>query len=429
MIPAPIATPLPSKALTAGPTASVEEAVAAIAGGEMVIVVDSKDRENEGDLVMAAERITAEAVNFMATHGRGLICVPMLPERLEALRIPPMASRNDDRHGTAFHVGVDHRDGSSGISAADRALTIRALADEGTDPRSLAQPGHVFPLAYQRGGVLKRAGHTEASVDLALMAGLSPAAVICEIASDDGTMARFPELIEFAARHGLRVLAITDLIAYRRRSERLVERVSSARMPLDAGDFRAIGFRDQVDGREHMALVLGELSAVDAPLVRIHSECLTGDVFGSRRCDCGSQLQLAFERIADEGAGAVVYLRGQEGRGIGLLEKLRAYELQDGGLDTVEANIQLGHPVDQRDYSIGMQILADLGVSRLRLLTNNPAKRTALERYGLEVAECVPMVPDPTPDNVTYLRTKAEKMGHLVHMDQLVEMGQLLGVG
>jgi 3,4-dihydroxy 2-butanone 4-phosphate synthase/GTP cyclohydrolase II len=428
VIPAPIAGPLPGRS-AAGRLASVEEAVAAIALGEMVVVVDSKDRENEGDLVMAAERVTPEAVNFMAIHGRGLICVPMLAERLEALGIPPMVRRNGDAHGTAFHVSVDHRDGATGISAADRAQTIRALADERTDRRSLLQPGHVFPLEYQRGGVLKRAGHTEASVDLTLMAGLSPAAVICEIASDDGTMARLPELLKFAARHGLPVLAITDLIAYRRRSERLVERVSSARLPLDAGDFRAIGFRDHVDGREHVALVRGDLRSVDAPLIRMHSECLTGDVFGSRRCDCGRQLRLALERIADVGVGAVVYLRGHEGRGIGLLEKLRAYELQDSGLDTVEANLQLGHPADRRDYGIGMQILADLGITRLRLLTNNPSKRAGLEGYGLEVVDCVPLVPDPTSESLAYLITKIEKMGHEVEMDHLLGMGHLLGVG
>jgi 3,4-dihydroxy 2-butanone 4-phosphate synthase / GTP cyclohydrolase II len=428
VIPAAIASPLPARR-PGGRLASVEEAVGAIARGEMVVVVDSKDRENEGDLVMAAERVTPAAVNFMATRGRGLICVPMLSERLEALGIPPMVLRNGDAHGTAFHVSVDHRDGSTGISAADRALTIRALADPSTDPRSLAQPGHVFPLAYQRGGVLKRAGHTEASVDLALMAGLSPTAMICEIASNDGTMARLPELLEFAARHRLVVLAITDLIAYRRRSERLVERVSSARLPLDAGEFRAIGFRDHLDGRDHVALVHGDLRSVEAPLVRMHSECLTGDVFGSRRCDCGRQLELALGRIADAGVGAVVYLRGHEGRGIGLLEKLRAYELQDGGLDTVEANIHLGHPADRRDYGIGMQILADLGISRLRLLTNNPAKRAGLEGYGLDVVGCVPLVPDPTPESVTYLHTKVTKMGHLVEVDQLAEMGHLMAVG
>ena len=428
MIPEAIARPLPGHR-GVGRMASVEEAVGAISRGEMVVVVDSADRENEGDLVMAAERVTPEAVNFMATHGRGLLCVPMLSERLEALGIPPMVLRNGDAHGTAFHVGVDHREGSTGISAADRALTVRALADSSTDPRSLNQPGHVFPLAYQPGGVLKRAGHTEASIDLAVMAGLSPAALICEIASDDGTMARLPELLEFAARRGLPVLAITDLIAYRRRSERLVERVSSARMPLDAGEFKAIGFRDHLKGDEHVALVRGDLRSVEAPLVRMHSECLTGDVFGSRRCDCGRQLRLALERIAELGVGAVVYLRGHEGRGIGLLEKLRAYELQDAGLDTVEANLHLGHPADRRDYGIGMQILADLGITRLRLLTNNPAKRAGLEGYGLEVVGCVPLVADPTPESVTYLHTKITKMGHLVEVDDLAEMGRLMAVG
>lgn len=429
MIPAPIVTPRPHRRPTPRQLASVDEAVAAISCGEMVVVVDSEERENEGDLVMAAERVTPEAVNFMATHGRGLICVPLPSERLETLAIPPMVRRGADTFGTAFHVSVDHRDGSTGISAVDRALTIRTLADPSTDPCCLVQPGHVFPLAYQRAGVLRRAGHAEASVDLAVLAGRSPAAVICEIASDDGTITRLPELLGFAARHGLPVLAITDLIAYRRRAERLVERVSCARLPLVAADFRAIGFRDRLHGREHLALVRGDLRSVESPLVRLHSECLTGDVFGSRRCDCGAQLQLALERIAEAGVGALVYLRGHEGRGVGLLEKLRAYELQDAGLDTVEANVQLGHSADRRDYAAGMQILGDLGIGRLRLLTNNPAKRAALEGYGLDVVDCVSLVLDPTPDNVSYLHRKIEKMGHVIQMDQLVEMGQLLAVG
>jgi 3,4-dihydroxy 2-butanone 4-phosphate synthase/GTP cyclohydrolase II len=340
-----------------------------------------------------------------------------------------MVRRSADRYGTALHVSVDHRDGPTGISAADRALTIRALADQSTDPRRLVQPGLVFPLAYQHGGVLKRAGHTEASVDLAVLAGLSPAAVICEIASDDGTMARLPELLELAAGHRLPVLAITDLIAYRRRSETLVDRVSDARLPLAGGDFRAIGFRDRLDGREHVALVRGDLRSADAPLVRIHSECLTGDVFGSRRCDCGAELQLALERISEVGVGAVVYLTGHAGCDIGVVEKLRAYELQDAGLDTVDANVQLGHPADRRDYGIGMQILVDLGIGPLRLLTNHPAKRAALERYGLDVADCVPLVPDPIPDDLTCRDAKVEKMGRIVQTGQSADMRQLLAVG
>jgi 3,4-dihydroxy 2-butanone 4-phosphate synthase/GTP cyclohydrolase II len=429
VIPTPILTPRARRRPTRREMGTVQEAVAAISCGEMVVVVDSEDRENEGDLVMAAEGVTPEAVNFMATRGRGLICVPLLSERLEALGIPPMVRRGADPYGTAFHVSVDHRDGPTGISAADRALTIRALAAQSTDPRCLVQPGHVFPLAYQHGGVLKRAGHTEASIDLAVLAGLSPAAVICEIASDDGTMARLPELLELAAGHRLPVLAITDLVAYRRRSERLVERVSDARLPLAGGDFRAIGFRDRLDGREHVALVRGDLRSADAPLVRMHSECLTGDVFGSRCCDCGAQLQLPLERIAEVGVGAVVYLTGHDGRGIGLVETLRSYGLQDAGLDTVDANVQIEHPADRRDYGIGMQILVDLGIGRLRLLTNNPAKPAALEGYGLDVVDCVPLIPDPIPDDLTRRHVKIEKMGRLVQMDQSLNMGQLLAVG
>jgi len=380
-------------------------------------MVDAPDRENEGDLVCAAEHITPETVNFMATHGRGLICVPMLRERLAELAVPPMVAESTDPKGTAFHAGVDHRERSTtGISATDRANTIRALADPESVAGDFTKPGHVFPLGYADGGVLKRAGHTEGAIDLTRMAGLAPAAVICEIAGDDGEMARLPRLIEFAAEHDLLVVAISDLIAYRRQRERLVHRVSEARLPLDAATFRAIGYRDLVDDREHMALVLGDVEA-DGALVRMHSECLTGDVFGSRRCDCGAQLHLALETIAAEGAGVVVYLRGHEGRGIGLLEKLHAYQLQDGGLDTVEANLELGHPGDRRDYGIGMQILSDLGVRRMRLLTNNPAKRAGLEGYGLEVIERVPLVTTPTDENVHYLEAKQAKLGHRFDAD------------
>jgi 3,4-dihydroxy 2-butanone 4-phosphate synthase / GTP cyclohydrolase II len=396
--------------------ASIEEAVSAIACGEMVVVVDSPERENEGDLVMAADKVTPEAVNFMASFGRGLICVPMARERLAELAIAPMVAEGTDPHGTAFHVGVDHRElATTGISAADRAATIAALASPGSRPQNFTRPGHVFPLASRPGGVLRRPGHTEAAVDLATLAGLRPAGVICEIIAGNGQMARLPELLDFAGEHGLVVVAISDLIAYRRRHERCIERTTDARMPLREAEFTAIGYRDVRDGREHVALVLGDVSAAGV-LVRVHSECLTGDVFGSRRCDCGAQLDRALEIIAAAGRGAVVYLRGQEGRGIGLHNKLHAYRLQDRGLDTVEANLELGLPSDGRDYGVAMQILADLGVGPLRLLTNNPAKRKGLEADGLTVLERVPLHTEPTPENVHYLATKQRRMGHLLDL-------------
>ncbi|HEY2652930.1 MAG TPA: bifunctional 3,4-dihydroxy-2-butanone-4-phosphate synthase/GTP cyclohydrolase II [Solirubrobacteraceae bacterium] len=393
----------------------IDGAIGDIAAGRMVVVVDASDRENEGDLVMAADAVTPADVNFMARHGRGLICVPMMRSRLCELGIPPMVAINRDPHGTAFCVSVDLADGTTtGISAADRARTIRALAQGETAPDAFRQPGHVFPLVYREGGVLKRAGHTEASVDLAALAGHKPAAVICEIADDDGDMARLPYLLEFAERHGLKVITIDDLIAHRRRNERLVERVGQARIPLGPGEFVAYGYRDMLDGREHMAIVMGDLRDGPPPLVRVHSECLTGDVFGSRRCDCGQQLDAAIEMVASEGRGAIVYLRGHEGRGIGLIEKLHAYELQDGGLDTVEANLSLGHPTDRRDYGIGMQILVDIGVSKMRLLTNNPAKRAGLEGYGLEIVERVPLITQPNAENARYLTAKRAKLGHML---------------
>ena len=395
--------------------AGIPEALAAIGRGEIVVVVDSPDRENEGDLVMAAELVTPRAINFMAMHGRGLVCVAMLKERLDRLGIAPMVADPTDPKRTAFHVTVDHRTRTTtGISAGDRARTIAALADDDSGAEDFTRPGHVFPLAYCEGGVLRRAGHTEASVDLARMAGLSSAAVLCEIAGSDGEMARLPALMEFARRHRLLVIAISDLIAYRRKREHLVVRESEARLPLEWGEFTAIGYRDLVDRGEHIALVLGDVRDRDGVLVRVHSECLTGDVFGSRRCDCGQQLELALEKIGEEGAGVVVYLRGHEGRGIGLLDKLHAYRLQDRGLDTVEANLQLGFPSDRRDYGTGMQILRDLGVRSMRLLTNNPAKRRGLEGYGLSVLERVPLVTEPTPENVRYLHTKRAKLGHLL---------------
>jgi 3,4-dihydroxy 2-butanone 4-phosphate synthase/GTP cyclohydrolase II len=395
--------------------ASVEEGIEAIRRGGMIVLIDSPDRENEGDLVMAAGHVTAADVNFMATHGRGLICAPMLRERLHELSIPPMVAHSSDPHQTAFHISVDHATRSTtGISASDRANVIVALADQSSTASDFTRPGHVFPLAYRPGGVLRRAGHTEASVDLATLAGCAPAAMICEIAGEDGEMARLPALLDFAHEHGLPVVAISDLIAYRRRRERLVARVSEARLPLDHGEFNIIGYRDLVDGFEHMAAVLGDVREVPGVLVRMHSECLTGDVFGSLRCDCGRQLELALEMIAREGRGVVVYLRGHEGRGIGLLEKIHAYRLQDEGLDTVEANLELGHPVDRRDYGAGMQILADLGVHVLRLLTNNPAKRAGLEGYGLKITDRIPLVGDFRPESSAYLNTKRDRLGHLI---------------
>jgi 3,4-dihydroxy 2-butanone 4-phosphate synthase/GTP cyclohydrolase II len=390
----------------------IEAAIQAIATGGMAVVVDDPNRENEGDLVMAARFVTPEAINFMATHGRGLICVPMLRERLDELDIPPMVARGTDPKGTAFHVGVDLREHATGISASERASAIRALADPASDAGDFTQPGHVFPLAYRKGGVLERAGHTEASIDLAILSGAGPAAVICEIAAADGEMMRLPELLEFGELHGLPVVAISDLMAYIARPEKVVARVSDARIPLAQGEFMVIGYRDLVDGREHVAAVLGDIAAESGVLARVHSECLTGDVLGSQRCDCGHQLDLALRMIADEGAGAVVYVRGHEGRGIGLLEKLSAYALQDRGLDTVEANLALGHPADGRDYAIAAQILEDLGVRELRLLTNNPAKQAALEAHGLSVQESIPLLTAPTAANVSYLSAKRAKMGH-----------------
>jgi 3,4-dihydroxy 2-butanone 4-phosphate synthase/GTP cyclohydrolase II len=392
----------------------VETAAVEMARGHPIVAIDAPDRENEGDLIVAAEKVTAATVNFMATHGRGLICVAMVGSRLRALDIPPMVDQPSDPHGTAFHVSVDHRElSTTGISASDRANTIRALADPASCAADFTRPGHVFPLAYREGGVLRRAGHTEASVDLAVIAGLQPAAAICEIAGPHGEMARTPELLEVARRHGLAVVAISDLIAYRRRERRLVRRESEAILPLSQGAFRAIAYRDLIEGAEHLALVMGDITG-DPPLVRMHSECLTGDVLRSRRCDCGAQLERSLDMIAREGRGLVVYLRGHEGRGIGLAAKIRAYALQERGLDTLEANLRIGQPADRRDYGIGMSILTDLGVRRMRLLTNNPAKRAGLEGYGLQIVERVPILTEPTAENVAYLRAKQQRMGHVL---------------
>jgi 3,4-dihydroxy 2-butanone 4-phosphate synthase / GTP cyclohydrolase II len=394
----------------------IDLAIAAIARGEMIVVVDDADRENEGDLVMAAEMVTPDALAFIVRHTSGVVCVPMTGERLDQLRLPLMVTGNTESHQTAFTVSTDYRPTTStGISAADRAATIRALADPRTEYADFTRPGHVFPLRYCEGGVLKRAGHTEATVDLARLAGLAPAGVICEIASADGSMARADELRAFAIEHGLVMVSIADLVRYRRRSEKLVGRIGEARMPTRHGEFIARGFQSLVTGVEHVALVLGD-PREGAPLVRVHSECLTGDAFGSLRCDCGVQLDVALERIAAEGSGVLVYLRGHEGRGIGLGPKLRAYELQDQGLDTVEANERLGFPADGRQYGIGAQILTDLGVTRMRLMTNNRAKYQGLAGYGLEIVERVPLTTPPTPQNVHYLAAKQQKLGHLLEL-------------
>jgi 3,4-dihydroxy 2-butanone 4-phosphate synthase / GTP cyclohydrolase II len=393
----------------------VEDAIEDIRDGKLVIVADDEDRENEGDLVCAAAAVTPELVNFMASHGRGLICVSLTRERADALDLPPMTDRNTDPHDTAFTISVDaHRrfGVTTGISAQDRATTIQVLVDEKTRPGDLTRPGHIFPLRAQPGGVLRRVGQTEASVDLARLAGLPPVGVICEILNPDGTMARRPQLEEFAEEHGLKFITVAQLVAYRLGRERLVRRVARVRLPTPMGEFQLIGYESEIDSREHVALVKGELEGKDGVLVRMHSECLTGDVFGSLRCDCGEQLTAAMERIQDEGLGAVIYLK-QEGRGMGLGNKLRAYELQEGGQDTVEANVALGFKPDLRDYGIGAQILLDLGLRRIRLLTNNPKKIVGLEGYGLQVVGREPLKVKPGSHNARYIRTKQSKLGHL----------------
>ena len=382
-----------------------------------MIVVDDADRENEGDLIMAAEKVTPESIAFIVRYSSGVICMPVLGERLDELEIPLMVAANTDLRGTAFTVSIDaRRNISTGISAADRAATIRAIVDPDTTPGDLSRPGHIFPLRYREGGVLKRAGHTEASVDLARLAGLYPAGVLCETVNDDGTMARLPDLMRFAQTHGLKIISIADMIEYRRKREMLVSKVAEATIPTPSGEWRSYAYESLVDGRTHIALVLGEIGDGVGVLTRVHSECLTGDVFGSLRCDCGQQLQSAMGHIGEQGRGVILYVRGHEGRAIGLTHKLRAYELQDQGRDTVEANLELGFPADQRDYGIGAQILVDLGVTTMRLLTNNPDKRAGLEGYGLAIEERIPLQVEPTPENIGYLRTKREKMGHLLDM-------------
>ena len=394
------------------PFATIEEAVAAIRAGQMVVVVDDEDRENEGDLTIAAEKITPEVINFMATHGRGLICMPMTAERLDELELPLMVNQNTTPFKTAFCVSIEAKHSvSTGISASDRAATVLAAIDAKTKPSDLARPGHMFPLRARTGGVMVRAGQTEAAVDLARIAGLYPAGVICEIMNQDGTMARVPELTKFTKKHGLLMVTIADLIRYRMRTERLVKRVASAALPTEHGPFRIWAYENQIDNETHIALVCGEIGDGKDVLVRVHSKCLTGDVFHSGRCDCGAQLEAALDRIALEGRGVLLYLN-QEGRGIGLANKIRAYELQDQGLDTVEANERLGFKADQRDYGIGAQILGDLGIKTMRLLTNNPRKFVGLQGYGLAISDVVPLEIPASDSTRTYLKTKKDKLGH-----------------
>lgn len=404
---------------------AVDDAVAAIAAGGFAVVVDDADRENEGDLIGAAGLMNAEQLAFMVRHTTGIICAPMSAERAATLELPQMVTDNTDSHGTAFTVTVDHLDVSTGVSAADRALTLRALADGATTPAELRRPGHVFPLQARDGGVLTRAGHTEAAVDLVRLAGVGEVGVIGEIVAEDGSMRVGQDLIDWAAEHGLPILQIADLVHYRSASQSVVERVAEAAMPTEFGQFRAVAYRSEVDGTEHLALVLGDLAAASrthqGALVRVHSECLTGDILGSLRCDCGHQLEQALAAVAEEGAGAVVYLRGHEGRGIGLAAKIRAYALQESGLDTVDANTALGQPVDSRSYGVGAAILADLGARRLRLITNNPAKFGGLDGYDLEIVGRVGLPTQTTPYNVRYLRTKRDRMGHVFTGDPVID--------
>jgi 3,4-dihydroxy 2-butanone 4-phosphate synthase/GTP cyclohydrolase II len=397
------------------PFSPIEEALEDVRAGRMVVVCDAEDRENEGDLTLAAQFATPEAINFMATHGRGLICLALTPDRCDELGLDLMAAKNESSFKTAFTVSVEAREGvTTGISAHDRARTIQVAVDPKARPYDLVQPGHIFPLKAKPGGVLERTGQTEAGVDLARLAGVIPAAVICEVMNDDGTMARVPDLVPYCERHGLKLVTVADLIAYRRQHDKLVERVVATSMPTGFGEFQAVGYRSLVDNKHHVAMVKGDVDGQDDVLVRVHSECLTGDVFHSLRCDCGEQLESALAMIEREGRGVLLYL-SQEGRGIGLLNKLRAYKLQEEGLDTVDANLRLGLPADLRDYGIGAQILTDLGLTSIRILTNNPKKIIGLEGYGLSVTDQIPIQTVPNPHNETYLRAKRDRMGHALH--------------
>ncbi|MEX2465076.1 MAG: bifunctional 3,4-dihydroxy-2-butanone-4-phosphate synthase/GTP cyclohydrolase II [Gaiellaceae bacterium] len=399
--------------------ASVEEAIEDIREGKFVVVVDAPDRENEGDLTIAAQFATPDAINFMATHARGLICLCLTEERCDALNLKPMTYNNETPFETAFTISIEAREGvTTGISAADRSRTIQVAIDPSKGPEDVVQPGHVFPLRARPGGVLQRTGQTEASVDLARLAGLNPAGVVCEIMNEDGTMARVPDLVDYCRQHELKMITVADLVEYRRRHEKLVERTTTVRLPTTFGDFTAVAFRELLTGKHHLALVRGDVAGAENVLVRVHSECLTGDVFHSLRCDCGEQLDLALQRIAAEERGVLLYM-AQEGRGIGLLNKLRAYELQENGLDTVEANVELGFPPDAREYGIGNQILADLGLSTIRILTNNPRKITGIEGFGLTVVEQVPIEVTPNAENRLYLETKRAKLGHRLHHQDL----------
>jgi 3,4-dihydroxy 2-butanone 4-phosphate synthase/GTP cyclohydrolase II len=401
--------------MTESPFSTIEAALEDVANGKMVVVCDAEDRENEGDLTLAAQFATPEAINFMAKEGRGLICLTLTPERCDELGLDLMAAKNESPFETAFTVSIEAREGvTTGISAHDRAHTIQVAIDPASGPRDVVQPGHIFPLKAKPGGVLERTGQTEAAVDLARLAGLNPSGVICEVMNDDGTMARVPDLVRYCERHGLKMVTVADLISYRRRHDKLIERVVETRLPTDFGDFTAVGFRSLVDDKHHVAMVKGDVDGMEDVLVRVHSECLTGDVFHSQRCDCGQQLEDALRQIEEEGRGVLLYL-AQEGRGIGLLNKLRAYKLQEEGLDTVDANLELGLPADLRDYGIGAQILVDLGLTSIRILTNNPKKIIGLEGYGLRVSEQIPIEHHPTEHNQDYMRTKRDRMGHLLH--------------
>lgn len=396
----------------------IEDAIYDLMRGKVIIVVDDEDRENEGDFVALAEKATPEVINFMITHARGLVCLPIAAERAEELELQPMVAQNTDNHGTAFTVSIDHKDTTTGISAYERSLTVKGIMDPNAKPSDFRRPGHMFPLIAKKGGVLRRAGHTEAAVDLARMCGAYPAGVICEVIKEDGTMARLPDLVEVAKTYDLKLISVKDLIHYRNEKEKLVNREVEVRMPTDYGEFRAIAYTNDVDSKENVALVKGEINGDEPVLVRVHSECLTGDVFHSHRCDCGPQFEAALRQIEEAGNGVLLYMR-QEGRGIGLINKLKAYKLQEQGFDTVDANLKLGFPADLRDYGIGAQILKDLGVRKIRLMTNNPRKIKGLEGYGLEVVERVPIQIRENEDNSKYLHTKQAKLGHLLRFDDM----------